>query len=112
MLAGKRLHLSPLGATPDFRQKLQDALGAAGVRCDIVAGYTHLAPNSEVATEVPVIEFQIAYVESLARIAAQFGASVVRSSLRTRSKGRTCRHSGRAAWRMSAKCAIARRNPA
>ena len=76
MLAGKRPHLSPLDATPAFVQSLRDALAAAGVQCDIVAGYTHLAPSA--AAEVPVIEFQIAYVESLARVAAQLGASVVR----------------------------------
>ena len=78
MLAGKRPHLSPLDASPEFRQKLHDALATAGVQCDIVAGYTHLAPNSGLAGEVPVIEFQIAYVESLARLAAQLGAKIVR----------------------------------
>lgn len=76
MLAGKRPHLSPLDATPAFVQSLRDALAAARVRCDIVAGYTHLAPGA--AAEVPVMEFQIAYVESLAHLAAQLGASVVR----------------------------------
>jgi len=76
MLAGKRPHLSPLDATPAFVQSLRDALAAARVRCDIVAGYTHLAPGA--AAEVPVMEFQIAYIESLARLAAQLGASVVR----------------------------------
>lgn len=75
MLAGKRPHLSPLDATPAFLQSLRDALAAARVRCDIVAGYTHLAPGG--AAEVPVMEFQIAYVESLARLAAQLGASVI-----------------------------------
>lgn len=76
MLAGKRPHLSPLDATPAFLQSLRDALSAAHVQCDVVAGYTNLAPST--AAEVPAIEFQIAYVESLARIAAQLGASVVR----------------------------------
>ena len=78
MLAGKRPHLSPLDATPAAMQSLKDALAAARVRCDIVAGYTNLAPSSAVAGEVPAIEFQIAYVESLSRIAAQLSASVVR----------------------------------
>jgi sugar phosphate isomerase/epimerase len=76
MLAGKRPHLSPLDATPDFVQSLREALAAAGVQCDVIAGYTNLAPSA--AAEVPALEFQIAYVESLARIASQLGASVVR----------------------------------
>lgn len=76
MLMGKRPHLSPLDATPAFLQSLKDTLKEAGVSCDVIAGYTHLAPGS--AAEVPAIEFQIAYVESLARIAAELGASLVR----------------------------------
>lgn len=76
MLTGKRPHLSPLDATPSTVESLRDTLAAAQVRCEVVAGYTHLAPGA--AAEVPVIEFQIAYIESLARLAAQLGASVVR----------------------------------
>ena len=76
MLAGKRPHLSPLDATPAMLQSVNDALKDAGVGCDVIAGYTSLGPGS--AAEVPAIEFQIAYVESLARIAAEVGASVVR----------------------------------
>src|SRR5213593_3944306 len=76
MLAGKRPHLSPLDATPEALQSLKAVLKNAGVRCEVIAGYTNLAPAS--AVEVPAIEFQIAYVESLARVAADLGASVVR----------------------------------
>src|SRR2546430_13432668 len=76
MLAGKRPHVSPLDATPNTLQSLKEALKKAGVSCDVIAGYTNFAPGS--AGEVPLIEFQIAYVESLARIAAELGASVVR----------------------------------
>ena len=76
MLAGKRPHVSPLDATADMLQSLKGALKSAGVSCDVIAGYTNFAPGS--AAEVPAIEFQIAYVESLARIAADLGASVVR----------------------------------
>ena len=39
-------------------------------------GYTDLSPTT--AAEVPYLEMQIAYVESLARIAVELGASVVR----------------------------------
>jgi sugar phosphate isomerase/epimerase len=78
MIAGKRPHLSPLDASPDFLRPIQEALAAAKVRCAVVAAYTNLAQPSPVGGEVPFIEFQIAYVESLARIAAQLGATVVR----------------------------------
>ena len=78
MIAGKRPHLSPLDATPEFLKPVQDALAEAGVRCDVIAGYTNLSQPSNVGSEVPLIEFQIAYVESLSRIASQLGAKVVR----------------------------------
>jgi sugar phosphate isomerase/epimerase len=78
MIAGKRPHLSPLDTTPEFLKPVQEALAAARVRCDVVAAYTNLAQPSSVGCEVPLVEFQIAYVESLARIAAQLGGSVVR----------------------------------
>jgi sugar phosphate isomerase/epimerase len=76
MLGGKRPHLSPLDVTPQRLEELQSALRAARVTCDVVAGYTNLASGP--AAEVPLVEFQIAYVESLSRLAAQLGASVVR----------------------------------
>ena len=78
MIAGKRPHLSPLDATPECLKPVQDALAEAGVRCDVIAGYTNLSQPSAVGSEVPLIEFQIAYVESLSRIASQLGAKVVR----------------------------------
>ena len=76
MLGGKRPHLSPLDADPNRLRELQSALREVGVTCDVVAGYTNLASGA--AAEVPLAEFQIAYVEALARLAAQLGASVVR----------------------------------
>lgn len=93
MLAGKRPHLSPLDATPAWLHSLRDALTAGRVRCDVVAGYTHLAPG--LAAEVPVIEFQIAYVESLARLGAQLGASMVRIFTAYEMDG----HDPQASWR-------------
>src|SRR5438046_4958877 len=68
MLAGKRPHVSPLDATREMLQSLKDALKVAHLNCDVIAGYTYFAACS--AEAVPLIEFQIAYVESLARIAA------------------------------------------
>lgn len=78
MIAGKRPHVSPLDATPEALNIVKLALSNAGVRCDVIAGYTNLLNLPGVGSEVPLVEFQIAYVESLARIAAGIGASIVR----------------------------------
>ena len=77
-LVGKRPHLSPLEATPELIASLKAALKKAHLRCDVMAGYTNLAQPVGAGCEVPLIEFQIAYVESLARIGSQLGAKVVR----------------------------------
>ncbi|MBL9142785.1 MAG: sugar phosphate isomerase/epimerase [Verrucomicrobiaceae bacterium] len=78
MIAGKRPHLSPLDATQEFVRPVQDALAAANVRCDVIGAYTNLAQLAVLGSEVPHLELQIAYVESLARIASQIGAKIVR----------------------------------
>src|SRR5581483_12051020 len=77
MLAGKRPHLSPLDADEAALAILRDELRTAGVRCAAVAAYTDL--GAAAAAEVPVLEMQIAYVESLCRIGARLGAGVVRA---------------------------------
>ena len=76
MLAGKRPHLSPLDFNADAVAALRDELQTANVKCAVVAAYTDLTPAS--AAEVPFLEMQIAYVESLCRIGTQLGANVVR----------------------------------
>jgi sugar phosphate isomerase/epimerase len=76
MLAGKRPHLSPLDFDPASVARLRDDIDAAGVRCAAVAAYTDLSPAA--AAEVPFVEMQVAYVESLCRIGAALGAGVVR----------------------------------
>jgi len=76
MLAGKRPHLSPLDADADCLASVRSALAEHNVSCGVVAGYTDLSPSA--AAEVPYLELQIAYVESLSRMAAELGASVVR----------------------------------
>ncbi|MBN1396053.1 MAG: sugar phosphate isomerase/epimerase [Pirellulales bacterium] len=76
MLMGKRPHLSPLDATAEQIADLKAHLDRAGVACSIVAGYTDFA--SAGAAEVPWMETQIAYVESLCRLARELGASIVR----------------------------------
>ncbi|MBP88618.1 MAG: isomerase [Planctomycetaceae bacterium] len=76
MIAGKRPHLSPLDATADCIASVKAALAEHKIECAVIAGYTDLSPTA--AAEVPYLEMQIAYVESLAKIAAALGASVVR----------------------------------
>ena len=77
MIAGKRPHLSPLDADA-LVPEIKAALDAARVRCEVLGAYTNLSQPSVVGCEVPYIEMQIAYVESLARIAAQLGTKIVR----------------------------------
>jgi sugar phosphate isomerase/epimerase len=76
MLAGKRPHLSPLDADEAVLAALRDDLHTAGVRCAVVAAYTDF--GAQVAAEVPLLEMQIANVESLCRMAARLGAGIVR----------------------------------
>ena len=76
MLAGKRPHLSALDVRGEQLDALRRALDSSGIQCDVVAGYTNLMPAS--AAEVPFIEMQIAYVETLARMGAHLGARIVR----------------------------------
>ena len=76
MLMGKRPHLSPLDATAEHLASIKSALNQHNVECAVVAGYTDLAGTT--AAEVPYLEMQIAYAESLSRIAAALGAPVVR----------------------------------
>jgi len=78
MIAGKRPHLSPLDASEEKLASVKAALDDAGVRCEVIGAYTNLAQPHATGCEVPQVEFQIAYVESLARIAARLGAGVVR----------------------------------
>ena len=76
MLMGKRPHLSPLDATPERLASLQQLLKTTELECAAVGGYTDFAGGP--AAEVPFLEMQIDYVESLSRMAAQLGARIVR----------------------------------
>ncbi|MCE9564847.1 MAG: sugar phosphate isomerase/epimerase [Planctomycetes bacterium] len=76
MLAGKRPHLSPLDFDTATVSWLGEELKSSGVKCTVIAAYTDLTPA--VASEVPFLEMQIAYVESLCRIGSALGASIVR----------------------------------
>jgi sugar phosphate isomerase/epimerase len=92
MVAGKRPHLSPLDFDEAALAALRDELAAARVRCAVVAAYTDLAPAP--AAEVPYLEMQVAYVESLCRLGAALGANVVRVFTAYESPA----HSPHAAW--------------
>jgi sugar phosphate isomerase/epimerase len=76
MLAGKRPHLSPLDTDEGALAALREDLRATGLRCPVVAAYTDL--GASVAAEVPLLEMQIAYVESLCRLGAALGAEFLR----------------------------------
>jgi sugar phosphate isomerase/epimerase len=76
MLMGKRPHLSPLDVGADQLAAINQALEQNEIRCGVVAGYTDLSGAG--AAEVPYLEMQIAYIETLARIGAGLGAPVVR----------------------------------
>jgi sugar phosphate isomerase/epimerase len=76
MLAGKRPHLSPLDYSPERISELKAVLDRHDVSCPIVAAYTDFAGMP--AAEVPAVEMQVAYVESLCRIGRELGASIVR----------------------------------
>lgn len=76
MLAGKRPHLSPLDAGEDVVASLRQELQETGVTCPVIGAYNDLCAT--IAAEVPLMEMQIAYVESLARIGKQLGSRFVR----------------------------------
>lgn len=76
MLAGKRPHLSPLDVGEQSIQSIREALAQHSLGCSAVAGYTDLRPTS--AAEVPYLEMQVSYVESLARLARALDAKIVR----------------------------------
>jgi sugar phosphate isomerase/epimerase len=76
MLAGKRPHLAPLDADDSLVASVCAALEKHSIACGVIAAYTDLAPAS--AAEVPYLEMQVAYVESLAKLASQLRAPIVR----------------------------------
>jgi sugar phosphate isomerase/epimerase len=78
MIAGKRPHLSPLDAHSGLTEEVRTALTEAKVKCAVLGAYTNLSQPGSIGCEVPYIEFQIAYVESLARMAQQLDCPVIR----------------------------------
>lgn len=76
MLAGKRPHLSALDTDEAALAVLRQELQRAGIACPVVAAYTDF--GATVAAEVPLLEMQLAYVETLCRMGARLGATIVR----------------------------------
>ncbi|MFA6109987.1 MAG: sugar phosphate isomerase/epimerase family protein [Candidatus Latescibacterota bacterium] len=76
MIAGKRPHLSPLDAAPARLAELRARLDRAGISCPVIGAYTDFSGTAP--PMIPAVELQIAYVESLARIAAAIGARYLR----------------------------------
>ncbi len=77
MLMAKRPHLSPLDFDDAARRKLRAHLEARNLGTVVLAGYTNFTADLEHG-EIPQREMQILYVEELARLARDLGASVVR----------------------------------
>ena len=61
---------------PSDLAAIRDQLQQRRLACSVIGGYTDFA--STAAAEVPYLEMQIQYVESLARMAAALDCSVVR----------------------------------
>lgn len=76
MLAGKRPHLSPLDARSERLSEIRDVLESNRVRCVALAAYVDLAGGA--AAEVPYLEMQMAYVESLASMGRELGTHLIR----------------------------------
>ena len=73
MLMGKRPHLSVLDTNDEILESLKQQLEKENISCSVIAGYVDL--TSAHAAEVPYMEFQISYVESLSKIAFKTGCT-------------------------------------
>lgn len=77
MLMAKRPHLSPLDYDAAKRRSLRTQLEGAGLRHNVIAGYTNFTADLE-HSEMPEREVQIHYVEALAQLGADIGAPYIR----------------------------------
>jgi len=76
MLAGKRPQLSPLDADDAQIESLTHALKDSGVTCSVVAAYNDFGTVS--GSDVPIVEMQVLYAESLCRVASKLDAKFIR----------------------------------
>jgi len=74
---GKRPHLSPLDVDAARADELSRLVARAGIEVPCVAAYTNFTAGLE-STEVPLVDIQVQYVESLGRLAQQLGCPLVR----------------------------------
>ncbi len=75
-LMGKRPHVSILDADDAQLAAIRDAAAQSGLEIATIAAYTNFTMGRD--TEIPSVEIQVAYVRSLAEIAAKLGARIVR----------------------------------
>ena len=75
-LMGKRPHLSVLDADDARLAEIRNVASEVGVEIATIAAYTNFTMGC--GTEIPSVEIQVAYVRSLAEIAAKLGARIVR----------------------------------
>ena len=75
-LMGKRPHLSVLDVNDAQLAEIRHAAAETGVEIATIAAYTNFTMGRD--TEIPSVEIQVAYVRSLAEIAAKLGARIVR----------------------------------
>lgn len=75
-LMGKRPHLSILDADDRQVEDLRQTAADLKIEIATIAGYTNFTLGRD--TETPAVEIQVAYVRSLAQLAARLGASIVR----------------------------------
>ena len=75
-LMGKRPHLSIVDTGPREVDQIRRAASQSGVEIATIAGYTNFTLGRD--TEIPSVEIQVAYVRTLAQLAQQLGARVVR----------------------------------
>ena len=76
-LMGKRPHLSPLDVTEERADALARLARELGLEVACVAAYTNFTAGLE-SLEVPLVDIQVQYVESLARLAARLGCRLIR----------------------------------
>lgn len=77
MLMAKRPHASPLYLDGYARAALRDRIQQRGLKSVCLAGYTNFTADMEHG-EVPHREIQTLYVETLAKLASEIGANLIR----------------------------------
>jgi sugar phosphate isomerase/epimerase len=76
LLMGKQPHLSPLEMVGADIARLRAVLDGCGIKAIGVAAYNDFCMPAPI--EVPVDEFQLAYIEACCRVSAALGGSLVR----------------------------------